>query len=288
MQVELIEITTPDGVKLHGIFMEPKGPKRGDLLADAVLMCHGSGGNFYASPSNPRAVALTEQGVAVALFNSRGHDVISARYGKNQGNAFFTMDDCRIDIATCVDWLVAQGYPRVVTWGSSLGGTTVVYAQAKNQHPNVAGVISLAPLRLSHEYFSKSELAADHLKFYEEAKAHVAAGNPGAVMEVTFPIPHHFSAATYLDRHCTEHYNLAADHTNTVACPLLILTGTEEKHPRMLNAGRDMFALCDGAANVRWVNVEGGDHGLHNNDKALFEEVMGWLAGNAAAEAVAR
>ena len=279
MLVDLVETTTSDGVKLHGIFFEPEKP-RTDLIVDALLMVHGSGGNFYASPSNPRAVRLRDEGIPVALFNTRGHDVIGGRSGDVKlGNAFEILDDCRLDIKATVGWMADRGYRRVGIWGSSLGATKVVYAQAKNQDLRVGAVICLGPLRFSHEFYSQCELSDLHLKHYEEAKALVAAGKPDQIMPVDFPNPHAlFSAAVHLDRHCSERYDITKDHTHKVTCPLLILTGTEEKHPRMLNAGRDMYELAKGNPGTKWVHVEGGNHGLHNRDDVLFDEVLGWLS----------
>ena len=289
MLVDLVATTTSDGVKLHGIFLEPE-QARTDLIVDAVLMVHGSGGNFYASPSNPRAARLRDAGIPVALFNTRGHDVVGGRAGEVKlGNAFEILDDCRMDMAAAVGWLVGRGYARVGIWGSSLGATKVVYAQAKNQDPHVGAVIALGPLRFSHEYYSQCEMKELHLKHYEEAKALVAAGKPDQIMPVDFPNPNaSFSAAVHLDRHCSERYDITKDHADKVTCPFLILTGTEEKHPRMLNVGRDMYELAKANPGTKWVHVEGGEHGLHNMDDVLFDEILGWLSGAKAPAAAAR
>ena len=108
----------------------------------------------------------------------------------------------------------------------------------------------------------------------------VAAGKPDQIMPVDFPNPHaFFSAAVHLDRHCSEHYDITKTHADKVTCPFLILTGSEEAHPRMLNAGRDMYELAKGNPGTKWVHVEGGDHGLHNQEEVLFDEVLGWLSG---------
>ena len=88
MQVELTSTNTSDGIKLHGIFLEPD-KRRDDLIIDVMLMVHGSGANFYASPSNPRAERFRDMGIPVALFNMRGHDVIAGHSGGHQvGNAW--------------------------------------------------------------------------------------------------------------------------------------------------------------------------------------------------------
>ena len=279
MQVELVSTTTSDGVKLHGIFLEPEQPRK-DLTIDALMMVHGSSGNFYASPSNARAERLRDMGVPVALFNMRGHDVIAGHTGGHAiGNAFEILDECKLDIEAVVSFLGERGYHRVGTMGSSLGAVKVVYAQAQNQDPRVMAVISLAPLRFSHEFYSQCEMKEEYLSTYERAKALVEAGRGDEVMQLNFPNPNaYFTANVHLDRHCSERYNLCIDHTDKFTTPLLICTGSEEKHPRMLNAGRDMYLLAkDKNPNARWFHLEGGDHGLQNRDDEFMEEMLGFL-----------
>ena len=247
MLVDLVHTKTSDDVTLSGIVLEPEQP-RTDLAVDAIVMVHGSGGNFYLSPSNPRAVKLRDMGIPAALFNTRGHDVVGGRAGKTRtGNAYELLSETHLDLQATVGFMAQRGYERVGIWGSSLGAVRVVLAQAKNQDPNVAAVISLAPLRFSHEYYSECEMADEHLQNYEDAKALVDAGRGHEIMFVDFPNPGaYFSADVYLDRHCSEHYDITKAYTNDIECPLLILTGSEETHPRMRNAGRDMAALCEG------------------------------------------
>ena len=286
MLVDLVHTKTSDDVTLSGIVLEPEQP-RTDLLVDAMVMVHGSAGNFYLSPSNPRAAKLRDMGIPTALFNTRGHDVVGGRAGKvRTGNVYELLSETHLDLKATVAFMVERGYERVGIWGSSLGAVRVVLAQAKNQDPNVAGVISLAPLRFSHEYYSACEMGDEHLKNYENAKALVAEGRGHEIMFVDFPnAGAYFSAEVYLDRHCSEHYDITKAHTNEIECPLLILTGTEEQHPRMRDAGRDMAALCEGMDNVTWVHLEGGDHGWHNKEDDLFRVVPEWLGVKAAVTA---
>ena len=139
MLVDLAHTKSSDGVTLSGIVLEPETP-RTDLLVDAMVMVHGSAGNFYLSPSNPRAARLRDMGVPTALFNTRGHDVVGGRAGKTRtGNAYEMLSETHLDLQAMVDFMVDRGYARVGIWGSSLGAVRVVLAQAKNQDPRVAG-----------------------------------------------------------------------------------------------------------------------------------------------------
>ena len=279
MQVELTSTTTSDGIKLHGIFLEPEN-KRTDLSIDCMVMIHGSGANFYASPSNPRAEKFRDMGIPVALFNMRGHDVIAGHSGGHKvGNAWEYLSETHIDQAAVLDWLEARGYTRIGLMGSSLGAVRVVVGQAKSQDPRVAAVISLAPLRFSHEFYAQCEMKEMYLGYREEALRLVAEGKGDTVFASDFPNPGaHFSADVYLDRHCSEHYNMCVGITNTLTVPLFIGTGSTETHPRMLNAGRDMYALAkDNPAGVTWLHVEGGDHGLQNKDDEFMAALLEFL-----------
>ena len=278
MLIDLVDTTTSDGVKLHGMLLEP-AKRLDDLMVDAVIVVHGSGSNFYASPSNVLAVKLRDMGITAAQFNTRGHDIIADPSGGHKmGNANQLLSETHLDIKAATDFLVQLGYKRICIWGKSLGAVTVVIAQAKNQDPNVVRVISLGPLRFSHRYFSESEMGEEHLRDYEEARALVAAGKPDHIMSVNFPNPNaYFSARVYLDRHCSEQYDITKGFTDQITCPLLVLTGTEEHHPRMLNAGRDIHELTKDRPNVTWKHFEGGGHSLVNMEEVMFETVIQWL-----------
>ena len=280
MQVELTSTTTSDGIKLHGIILEPETP-RTDLTIDCMVMVHGSGANFYASPSNPRAEKFRDMGIPVALFNMRGHDVIAGHSGGHQvGNAWEMLSETHIDQLAILDLLEQRGYTKIGLMGSSLGAVRVVIGQAKNQDPRVAAVISLAPLRFSHEYYSECELKEMYLGYYAQAQALVDSGKGETIMACDFPNPGaHFSANVYLDRHCSEHYNICVDHSNKLNVPLFIGTGSTETHPRMLNAGRDMAELTkNNPAGVKWLHLEGGDHGLQNKDDEFMAALLEFLA----------
>jgi pimeloyl-ACP methyl ester carboxylesterase len=280
MQVELTSTTTSDGIKLHGIILEPETP-RTDLTIDCMVMVHGSGANFYASPSNPRAEKFRDMGIPVALFNMRGHDVIAGHSGGHQvGNAWEMLSETHLDQLAILDLLEERGYHKIGLMGSSLGAVRVVIGQAKNQDPRVVAVISLAPLRFSHEFYKDCEMKEMYLGYREEAMRLVAEGKGETIMACDFPNPGaHFSANVYLDRHCSEHYNICVDHANKLNVPLFIGTGSTEVHPRMLNAGRDMAGSTkNNPAGVTWLHVEDGDHGLQNKDDEFFAALMEFLA----------
>src|ERR1051325_9090956 len=78
MQLDLIQITTRDGVRLDGTLQMPAQRSASAWPVDGFCMIHGTGGNFYSSTLFD---AVTEQclkqGCAVLRVNTRGHDGIS-------------------------------------------------------------------------------------------------------------------------------------------------------------------------------------------------------------------
>ncbi len=78
MIVDLVHVTTRDGVRLDGTWRQPPVGHTAQLGVDVVILHHGVGGNFY-SPGmfEQYSEALLEQGCAVLRVNNRGHDPIS-------------------------------------------------------------------------------------------------------------------------------------------------------------------------------------------------------------------
>ncbi len=272
---------TSDGLTLHGMLHEAENP-RTDLLVDSMLFVHGSNGNFYSSAGVTRAAHFSKLGFPVGVFNTRGHDTVAGAGqsgGHKVGNAHEHLSDTHLDIEAMVNFMADQGYKRIGLLGASLGTVRVIMAQAKNQDPRVAAVIAVGPLRFSAKFYEQSEMADLHAKHYQQAKALVDAGQGDTLIQTEFPNPGGvFTAEIHLDRHCSEHYDICADHSDKIKCPLLVLTGTEEKHPRMLDVGKDIAALVgDKNPGFRWVHVDGGDHGLHSFEERFRDEVMAFL-----------
>ena len=116
MLVDLLHITTRDGVRLDGVYQAPATPS--SLLIDGAILVHGTGSNFYGSTLfDALADRLVSLGVGVLRVNTRGHDLMStastARGGRRLGAAYEVVDDCRHDLAAWVDRLQGLSGSRV-------------------------------------------------------------------------------------------------------------------------------------------------------------------------------
>src|SRR4029453_16898267 len=102
MMVDLVNVTTRDGIRLDGTWRKPFVQRASQLGVDVVILHHGVGGNFY-SPGmfEQYSDALLEQGCAVLRVNNRGHDPMSgAMFGESVrgvGGAYEGMEDCPYD-----------------------------------------------------------------------------------------------------------------------------------------------------------------------------------------------
>src|SRR5262245_52935145 len=230
MLVDLIHTTTRDGVRLDGMVQAPSSA--GGPL-DAVVCVHGTGGNFYSSTLfDALAELLLSLGAGVLRVNTRGHDLMSnaatARGGQRLGAAYEVLDDCRHDLAAWVAWLKQHAGPRVGLLGHSSGALKCLYAQAHEPDPAVACAVALSPPRLSHARFAASERGADFLHAYEQARQLVAAGEPGALLDVRLPLPFVVTAAGYVEKYGPdERYDYVRFITRLI-CPILLTLGEKE------------------------------------------------------------
>ena len=160
MLVDLVHVTTRDGVRLDGTRQAAPSPGSGPL--DAAVCVHGTGSNFYGSTLfDAVAARLLETNVAVVRVNTRGHDLVSnaatPRGGVRLGAAYEVFDDCRHDLAAWVGWAKANCGPRVGLIGHSSGAVKCLYALAHEPDEAVTHLIAVSPPRLSHSWFAASE-----------------------------------------------------------------------------------------------------------------------------------
>ncbi|MGI9591024.1 MAG: alpha/beta hydrolase [Myxococcota bacterium] len=112
IQADEVFLTTEDGVRIHGYWLEAPGARR------ALLFFHGNAGN--ASHRLPNADRLRRLGAHVLLLDYRG-------YGRSQGEP--TEAGLYADARAGFAYLTGErGVPegRVVLFGRSLGGAVAV------------------------------------------------------------------------------------------------------------------------------------------------------------------
>lgn len=231
MQVELVSAATVDGIKLHGALHPATGASSCDV--DAVLMLHGTGSNFYSSSLWSGLIPrLAEVGLPTLAVNTRGHDLATAVHALGQrrmiGAAYEKVEECRHDVRAWLDLLASRGLTRIALLGHSMGGLKAIYSQAVDPHPNVTCVLAVSAPRLVYSVFVASPQSAVFQHDLAQAESLVAAGQPEALLNVTFPIPYTITAAGYVDKYGREERYDLLKHAPHVRVPLLFTFGQRE------------------------------------------------------------
>jgi len=165
IQADQVFLTTEDGLRIHGFWLEAPGASR------AILFLHGNAGN--ASHRLPNAELLRRLGAHVLLLDYRG-------YGRSEGAP--SEAGLYADARAGRDFLTGdRGIPeeRIVVFGRSLGGAVAV---------DLAQDRPLAGLILESTFSSLADVSAHH---YSRVLAPFAGGaydSAGKIERVRAPI----------------------------------------------------------------------------------------------------
>lgn len=278
MQADLIQANTSDGIILDGAFFASKKPLPKDILIDGALLIHGSEGNFYSQMNRTIAEAITAAGFPCVTFNTSAHEVAWGVPGRMFGTAYEIIDRCRLDLKAMLDLMESKGIKRVALFGHSLGAVKVVYYKAIEQDPRVAALICCSPVRLSHNYFLRTEGAAEHQAILKTATELIAKSRPDALIEVKFPSPQMVSASSYVDKYGPEEKYYLTRHISSITCPILFTVGTKENAPHHRYCVEDVYSQVRERPYVRIKWVEGGDHVYTDKLSELANDVAGYIA----------
>jgi pimeloyl-ACP methyl ester carboxylesterase len=282
--VDLVQVTTRDGVRLDGALQSPPAGRAPAVGVDGVAFFHGTGGNFYSSTLfDAFAERFLELGVAVLRVNTRGHDGIStavtAKGGRRLGAAYEIVDDCRHDVAAWLDFLRQRVGPRAGLFGHSLGALKCLYALAQEPQLSASCVAAVSPPRLSYSWFCESPQGLEFLATYQQAEQLVQAGQPGALLDVKLPLPFVITAAGYVEKYGPdERYNYIR-FAGSVRCPVLVTLGGVEMENNMAFRGAPE-ALAGAAARqgrLRAATVAGADHFYTGVRREVVACVEAWL-----------
>lgn len=141
LRLHPVTAETDDGNTWDGLALVPRGgdPERRRL---AVVVVHGSVGNYITGVPRRVSHGLAEAGFTVVSVNTR-----MANYGVFFGGGL--MHRTPYDLDAWVGLVRRMGHERIVLLGYSLGATMVTHYQALRRPPHVVGLCTLAhPLSL--------------------------------------------------------------------------------------------------------------------------------------------
>lgn len=265
MLVDLLNVTTDDGLRLDGVLRTPAEGVAAANGVDAVIILHGTGSNFYSSNLLAfLADMCLERGAATLNVNTRGHDGISTTAApvglRLQGAAYELIDACCHDIGAWITLARQRGYERIGLVGHSLGAVKAIYSQAQRPDQNVQWIVAVSPPRLSHSAFV-ADGREGFVRDYERALALVRAEQSRELIEVRFPIPYALSADGFIDKYGPdERYNVLR-LIERVACPTVFVYGTQEMSASVTFRGMPELIEQIRGGGPRQVHVvSGADH----------------------------
>ncbi len=280
MIVELVSTNNADGVRLDGALYFPPVDAFPIGPVDAVLLIHGSRGNFCDLTTKEMAEDLRKVGYSCLTLNTTAHDTVWANPsdGAYMGNAFEILHHTCLDLKAGIDYLYDAGHRYIALLGHSMGAVRVAYYAATQSDPRVYAVIPVSPVRLSFSYYQDSDDAQEFQDTIRRAEALVSAGKGNELVDTGFPIRQLFSATSYLDKHGpAERYNLV-NLAPGIEIPLLAIAGSLETHTRLQDMARDLAEAAVNSPKAEYVIVGGGDHSLANKKRDASTNVLRWLS----------
>lgn len=282
MLVDLVQVTTSDGIPLSGAYFEAKGsPASG---ADVLIYFHGDSGNFYGSLLTQLGPMFAERGMAFLAANRRGHDMVSTgvRGGDLKGYAFESVSESRLDYAAWLDLLRGRGHRRIAVGGHSGGAVRATYAQASEHYDNVAAVVSVSPGEYNHEKVVAVH-GEDFSGPYRQSETDITEGRPDTFLRPGVPWGSMWTARSYVDCFNKDNrYSVSAHAANTGVPTLYVFgekecdIGGEEELPVCGLAMRTLREIDYSHATVKV--VEGANHGYMGREKELMETIYPFLS----------
>ena len=286
MLVDLVHITTADGIRLEGAHRKPARAGVSKLDVDVIIFHHGVAGNFYgADMFDEYGDALLELGIASVRVNNRGHDPVSwAAVGSGRrrlGAAYEMMDDCRDDWESWVTFAQAEGYERIGLWGHSLGAMKSIYYMGVQHDSRVRRVVAGSPPRLSYSTFLRDKEGGTFQAFIDEAGKQISEGNPHALLDATLPVPFLGAAETHIDKYGPDENVNILKHIPNVRTPLLIMLGADEAQTMLPMRGLpgELEKLAGELDSFTFASIPGADHFYTRQRDHVWGVVSDWLAG---------
>lgn len=291
MLVDLVRLTTSDGLRLDGVLRSPTPGAANGTAFDAALLLHGVQSNFYTSSTfEGLSQPLLELGLPLLQVNTRGHDNVyagSTALGGRRwlGAAYEIIDECRYDVTAWCQWLVTRGFQRLLLVGHSLGAVKAVYSQARERHPNVQGLVAISPPRLSHRAYLAADDNGLYLESLAAAQKLVAEGEPNELFHSKYPFPLLIAASAFLDKYGPgERYNLL-EHLPQLTPPTLFVYGGKELEtggisfrgmPEAIQSARRHEADCTVEV------IASADHLYTGSTGQLAKTITNWIARHSA------
>ena len=167
LKYEDVNITTPDGLKLHGWFVEAQSPRS----APTIILFHGRSGNI--GHRVPFLAAINKYcGTNIFIVGYRGYS-----YSEGTPNE----KGLQIDSLAAIDYVFSRNdidLSKVFVLGNSMGGAITIYSVARTSH-KIAGVI------VENTFTSMSELLNTKYPFLRYIQPYIIRNNWESIKSIT-------------------------------------------------------------------------------------------------------
>lgn len=289
---ELRSVKTSDGITLAGALAAPKGRAK-----TAALWVHGLTGSFHSNTGrlSTMAAAFNKNGIALASFNTRGHDIATSfwrRGGKGKtliaGGSFERFTDCVKDLRAIIQFLRREGYKNIYLIGHSTGANKVLYYLSRTQDRRVKGLALVGPM--SDVGIEKERLGSSFAKHLRRVKEYSRRNDPDQPMPKALSKTI-MSARRYLSLNTPggpedvfPYYDPKASWSalKKVRVPLAVIIGKKDQYLGKWRAEDliDVFAdKAIAAPEFTGAAIPRSNHSFTKTSKELAEVLADWMRG---------
>ena len=264
-EIELVQLTTSDGIKLTGVLRRPSS----SLKQAGVVLIHGYSGNFYSSIMEFLPQALTDRNFRTLAINMRDHDRVPKK------NLF---EDNRHDIAAAVDEMQRRGCSPIFLYGHSMGTNRVLYYQAATEDPRIAGMILTGPPGNLYEWNVRifgQDAAAQLLRRAQDFKT-AGKGNEWMLINLG-PLGKTLYTANHLvSLRGPETVSDPYKNIGRISLPVLIVHGLADRLAEHKVADR-LSRHAGSGTKVNVVKIAGAGHSFRGHQQELADTTYNWL-----------
>ena len=178
IKTQVVDVTTPDGRALSGIFYTPSAGE--DRSRPVFMLMHGWTSDIMRSSTHWLGVRLAQAGYTALAFQHR-----SSGY---RGIVTGTLEGIPPDIGAWIESMKARGYPSVVGVGHGVGGLWWSHYLSQTQDPRVKAMAYLSPTRDMPQH-ARTGMGEDlYARAVLEAQEAVRDGE-GATYLIDYPLP---------------------------------------------------------------------------------------------------
>lgn len=286
----LVRISTQDGIYLHGYYVPSEEKKV------AVLNIHGMYGNFYeVNYVSVLADELEKNRVVFLTVNTRGNgkdtdfDTVDGKI-KRIGSRYELLEEAHIDITGWINFLINEGYSKIVLIGHSAGTLKIVrYLFEGELKDKVSKLILLAPIDALGARIANGR--SDIAEFLKKAQEKV---NKGRGEELITPEFDHdvLSYQTFISWYKQDNLSRMFEFFNKdydfpllkkIKIPTKIIVGSKDKffHPSNPEHLKEaMEILLKNIPNVTGMIIENTDHCFVSHENDLVNEIKGFILSN--------